>query len=56
MSRSRHQKNRMTTPSKWTRAMMTAPQRRETRDMLKKAGPDTDVMLPLPKKPHNYYW
>lgn len=36
--------------------MMTVPQRRETRDILKKAGPDTDVVLPLAKKPHRYYY
>jgi len=46
----------LNTPGWWTRLMMTAPQRRETRDMLKKAGPDTDVMLSHPKRPHNYFW
>jgi hypothetical protein len=48
----------MSTPGWWVREMMTAPQRRQTRDMLKKAerDPDAEQDWPHPTKPEQYYW
>lgn len=48
------------TPSAWTRIMMTRPARAEEHRMLSKLtrdAIDTDAgIFPLAKKPHIYYW
>jgi len=50
----------MSTPSWWVHDMMTSPQRAETRSLLRKVlkgEVDMDeVMFPLSRKPHIYYW
>ncbi len=49
----------MTTPSNWVNAMMTRPQRAETRQALHLVmrGLEIDVVeFPHPKRPHVYYW
>lgn len=52
----------MNTPSWWVRDFMTEPQRQEVRRLihqvrrsacLEDAG---EIMFPLAKKPHHYYW
>lgn len=46
----------MNTPSWWIREFMTAPQRREVRDLLAKLDPENPPLFPLAKKPHLYFW
>lgn len=49
------------TPSHWIRQYMTKPQRQEVRKLIHKVHtlPIEDageLMFPLAKKPHDYYW
>jgi hypothetical protein len=48
------------TPSSWTRQMMTRPQRQEVQRLIKRTTQLVDYddapLFPLPKKPHVYYW
>ena len=48
------------TPSSWTRQMMTRPQRQVVRCLIKRTTQLVDYddapLFPLPKKPHVYYW
>lgn len=52
----------MTTPGWWIKMTATVPQRRETRDLLRKVvtSPVEDLedcpVFPQGKKPHIYYW
>lgn len=48
------------TPSWWTRAMMTRPQRQHVRRLVKRTMELVDYddapLFPLAKRPHVYYW
>ena len=48
------------TPSSWTRQMMTRPQRQEVRRLIRRAIQFVDYenapLFPLAKKPHVCYW
>lgn len=51
----------MNTPSWWVREFMTVPQRQEVRRLIHKVHrlsleDAAELMFPLAKKPHEYYW
>jgi len=51
----------MSIPSWWIREFMTVPQRQEVRRLVNKIHhlsleDAAELMFPLAKKPHEYYW